>query len=157
MEVSSVMKKQVVSISEDATLDDAIQLLAARRVGLLPVVDAENRLVGILTLHDIIQLVLPTFLEMLEDTDFVHDFGALEERRIPIDERKKPISEFMSPPTSCDLTCGLLRAEAMMRQHELRDLPVVDEQHHLVGLASWVDVGVAFLENWSQPPDPAQI
>ena len=49
------------------------------------------------------------------------------------------------------------RAEAMMRQHELRDLPVVDEQHHLVGLASWVDVGVAFLENWSQPPGPAQI
>ena len=84
MEVSSVMKKEVVSISEDATLDDAIRLLAARRVGLLPVVDAENRLVGILTLHDIIQLVLPTFLEMLENTDFVHDFGALEERRIPL-------------------------------------------------------------------------
>ena len=71
MEVSSVMKKEVVSISEKATLDDAIQLLAARRVGLLP---------------------------------------------------------------------------------------VVDEEHHLVGLASWVDVGVAFLENWSQPAaDTAQI
>ncbi len=151
------MKKEVVSISEDATLDDAIRLLAARRVGLLPVVDAENRLAGILTLHDIIQLVLPTFLEMLEDTDFVHDFGALEERRIPVDERKKPISEFMSPPTSCASTCGLLRAEALMRQHELRDLPVVDEQDHLVGLASWVDVGVAFLGSWSQPPGPSQI
>ncbi len=157
MDVSSVMKKEVVSISEDATLDDAIRLLAARRVGLLPVVDAENSLVGILTLHDIIQLVLPTFLEMLEDTDFVHDFGALEERRIPLDERKKPISEFMSPPTSCASTCGLLRAEALMRQHELRDLPVVDEQDHLVGLASWVDVGVAFLGSWSQPPGPAQV
>ena len=157
MDVGSVMKKEVVSISEDATLDDAIRLLAARRVGLLPVVDAENSLVGILTLHDIIQLVLPTFLEMLENTDFVHDFGALEERRIPLDERKKPISEFMSPPTSCASTCGLLRAEALMRQHELRDLPVVDEQDHLVGLASWVDVGVAFLGSWSQPPGPAQI
>jgi CBS domain-containing protein len=157
MDVSSVMKKVVVSISGDATLDDAIRLLAARRVGLLPVVDAENRLVGILTLHDIIQLVLPTFLEMLEDTDFVHDFGALEERKIPLEERKKPISEFMSPPTSCASTCGLLRAEALMRQHDLRDLPVVDEEDRLAGLASWVDVGVAFLGSWSQPPGPAQI
>jgi CBS domain-containing protein len=157
VDVSSVMKKEVVSISEDATLEDAIRLLAARRVGLLPVVDAENRLVGILTLHDIIQLALPTFLEMLEDTDFVHDFGALEDRKIPPEERNKLISEFMSPPTSCASTCGLLRAEALMRQHDLRDLPVVDEEGHLVGLASWVDVGVAFLESWSRPPGPIQI
>lgn len=51
MDISSVMKKEVVSISEDETLDDAIELLAARRVGLLPVVDAEFHLVGILTLR----------------------------------------------------------------------------------------------------------
>ncbi|MFQ5943885.1 MAG: CBS domain-containing protein [Anaerolineales bacterium] len=157
MDVSSVMKKEVVSISEDATLEDAIRLLAARRVGLLPVVNAENSLVGILTLHDIIQLALPTFLEMLEDTDFVHDFGALENRKIPPEQRNKLISEFMSPPTSCASTCGLLRAEALMRQHDLRDLPVVDEEAHLVGLASWVDVGVAFLESWSRPPGPTHI
>lgn len=157
MDVSSVMKKEVVFISEDATLEDAIRLLVERRVGLLPVVDAENRLVGILALRDIIQLTLPTFLEMLEDIDFVHDFGALEERKIPHEERKKPISEVMSPPTSCASTCGLLRAEAMMRQHDLRDLPVVDEEDHLVGLASWVDVGVAFLESWSRPPGSSHV
>ena len=75
MDVSFVMKKEVVSISESATLEDAVRLLVARRVGLLPVVDAEKRLVGILTLRDIVQLALPTFLEMLDDTDFVHDFG----------------------------------------------------------------------------------
>jgi CBS domain-containing protein len=156
MDVISVMKKEVVSISEDATLEDAVRLLVAKRVGLLPVVDVENRLVGILALRDIVQLALPTFLEMLEDTDFVHDFGVLEERRLPLEKRKKPISEFMSPPTSCGPTCGLLRAEALMRRHDLRDLPVVDDEGHLVGLASWVDVGVAFLGSWSQPPDPAQ-
>ena len=157
MDVSFVMKKEVVSISESATLEDAVQLLIARRVGLLPVVDAEKRLVGILALRDIVQLALPTFLEMLDDTDFVHDFGVLEERRLPLEEGTKPVSEFMSPPTSCASTCGLLRAEAIMRQHDLRDLPVVDEEGHLVGLASWVDVGVAFLGSWSQPSGPAEI
>jgi CBS-domain-containing membrane protein len=44
-----------------------------------------------------------------------------------------------------------------MRQHDLRDLPVVDEEGHLVGLASWVDVGVAFLESWSRPPGSIHI
>lgn len=149
MEVGSVMKKKVVSISMDATLEDAIQLLIERHVGLLPVVDAENRLVGIITLRDILQLAFPTFIEMLENYDFVHSFGALEGKEIPLEERQKPISEFLSPGTSCTSACGLLRAEAIMRQHDLRDLPVVDEDGRLVGLASWVDVGVAFLKSWN--------
>jgi len=153
MDVGSVMKREVVSVRTDQTLEDAIRLLVDRRVGMLPVVDGQDRLVGILGLREILRLSWPTFLDIVEDYDFVRDFGVLERSEISAEDRARPVAQLMQPATSVEVGCGLLRAEAVMRQHQLRDLPVVDEQNRLVGLASWVDVGVAFLRHWANPQD----
>lgn len=155
MDIGSVMKREVVSIRADQSLDDAIRLLVDRRVGMLPVVDEQDRLVGILGLRQILRLCWPSFIEMLDDYDFVHDFGVLERSEISPEQRAKPVAELMQQPASVEAGCGLLRAEAMMRQHRLRDLPVVDKQNRLVGLASWVDVGVAFLRQQAFPRNPS--
>ena len=45
-------------------------------------------------------------------------------------------------------TCGLSRAFALLHHHNLTDLPVVDVENCLVGIASRVDVGTAMLKNW---------
>ena len=45
-------------------------------------------------------------------------------------------------------TAGLLRASALFVKNNLMDLPVVDGNHHLVGIASRVDIGVSLLEDW---------
>ena len=145
------MKPEVISIRDTATLGEAIDLFIEKRVGLLPVVDEQSRLVGLLALRDVLQLAFPSFIEMIEDYDFVHDFGALEQRAIDHQLYESPISEHMSETVSAESDTGLLRAEAMMRQHNIRDLPIVDAENRLVGLASWVDVGTAFLKNWSAP------
>ena len=147
------MKREVVSVRVDQTLEDAIRLLVDKRVGMLPVVDEQDRLVGILGLREILRLSWPSFLDMVEDYDFVHDFGVLERGEISQEQRARPVKDLMQPPASVEVDCGLLRAEAVMRQHRLRDLPVVDEQNRLVGLASWVDVGVAFLRDRGIPRD----
>lgn len=149
MDVSVVMKPKVVSIRNNATLFEAIQRFIAERVGILPVLDSESRLVGILTLQDVLHLAFPHFIEMFDEYDFVHDFGPLEAGEIDEELAASPVTEHMSPPVSCTSDCGLLRAEAVMRQHRVRDLPIVDGDQRLVGLASWVDVGTAFLELWS--------
>lgn len=153
MDVGSVMKREVVSIRADQTLEEAIRLLVDKRVGMLPVVDEQARLVGILGLREILQLCWPTLLDLLENYDFVRDFGVLERNDISAEDRAKPVGQLMQPATRVEVDCGLLRAEAVMRQHQLRDLPVVDAENHLVGLASWVDVGVAFLRHRSLSQD----
>jgi CBS domain-containing protein len=56
----------------------------------------------------------------------------------------------MRDPVSVDQTCGLLRAFATMIKHEIRDLPVVNAAGALVGIASRVDIAVAFLTPWTQ-------
>jgi CBS domain-containing protein len=56
--VASVMNRQVQSVAPDATLREAAQLLVRGRYGCLPVVDADNRLVGIITNYDIVDKIV---------------------------------------------------------------------------------------------------
>jgi len=52
-----VMTKEVVTISPDATLADAIELLVARGVSGLPVLDAVEKVVGIISEKDILNFI----------------------------------------------------------------------------------------------------
>lgn len=56
--VGSVMKRDIQSVAPDATLREAAQLLVKGHYGCLPVVDADNRLVGIITNHDIVEKIV---------------------------------------------------------------------------------------------------
>jgi CBS domain-containing protein len=56
----------------------------------------------------------------------------------------------MKPAVSVDEDCGLLRAYALMLQHNLHDMLVVSKEGKLIGVASRVDVGVAVLSAWGQ-------
>ncbi|MEN0110224.1 MAG: CBS domain-containing protein, partial [Planctomycetota bacterium] len=47
--VKDIMTNQIVTIRPEATIGDAIELLLARRISGLPVVDGGGKLVGILT------------------------------------------------------------------------------------------------------------
>jgi CBS domain-containing protein len=115
---------------------------------MLSVVDESGRLVGLLQLRDLLALVMPDFVKLMEDFDFVHDFGAVETRQPSPEAMARPVQEVMQPQVSVDETCGLLRAAALMRQRDLHDLPVVTADGTLVGIASRVDVATAILASW---------
>lgn len=55
--VKDVMIREVISISPEASLHHAAKLMQKERVDCLPVVDGENRLVGIITCSDFLRLV----------------------------------------------------------------------------------------------------
>ena len=55
---ADIMTRPVVTIGPDALLVDAIELLLERGLSGLPVVDAGDRLVGIITEHDIMNFAL---------------------------------------------------------------------------------------------------
>ncbi len=146
--IRDCMKRNVVSIPITATVGEAAALFVARHIGMLPVVDDAGRLVGVLQLRDLLALVMPDFVKLMEDFDFVHDFGAVEARQPSPEMMARPVQEVMQPPVSVDETCGLLRAAALMRQRDLHDLPVVTADGTLVGIASRVDVATAILASW---------
>jgi CBS domain-containing protein len=148
MKISDCMKPNVVSITASASIGQAAALFAVRHIGTLPVIDGAGRLVGLLTLHDLLALVMPDFVRLMEDFDFVHDFGAVETLRPSPETLSRPVREVMQPPISVEQTCGLLRASALLRHHNLLDLPIVTPDSRLVGIASRVDIGTALLAGW---------
>lgn len=148
MIVETCMKRQVVFIQDSATVQDAARLFATHHIGTLPVVNPAGQLVGILDLRDLLQLTTPTFVTLIEDFDFVGDFGAVEAFQPGQALLQKPINQLMERPHSVEMQSGLLRAFSFILKHDLYDLPVVDSHNELVGLASKVDIGNALLSSW---------
>ena len=64
--VSLVMSTPVVSVDQDASLEDAAKIMSERHVSKLPVLDSEGLLVGIITSTDVIR-VEPEYVKYLED------------------------------------------------------------------------------------------
>jgi len=143
------MKRSVISIPVEATAWQAAALFAEHHIGTLPVVDGENRLVGILTLRDLLSLVMPDFVHLLDHFEFVHDFGAIEDRQPLPAELDIPVRKIMTHPISVKETSGLMRAAALLQRPFFTDLPVVDKEDRLVGIASRVDVGIALIDHWN--------
>ena len=143
------MKHKVISISISATINEAAVLFVERHIGTLPVVDAEGKLVGILHIRDLLELVMPSFVNLVEDFDFVRgDFSVFETLLPTVEVAIQPASSIMVPPVSVRASSGLLRAFAIMNSHHLYDIPVVDDDDRLVGIASRVDIGTALLADW---------
>jgi CBS-domain-containing membrane protein len=150
MVVRDCMKHKVFSVPSSATVAEAAQDFIRRHVGVLPVVDPQNRPVGILRLADLLTLELPDFVSLVEDVDFVHDFGAVETTRPSSEQLARPVTELMQPIVTVEEDCGLLRCYTIMMKEELQDIPVTDSQRILSGIASRVDVAAAILSGWSQ-------
>ena len=148
MNVKSSMKKRVITVLDTDDLGRAAKLFVKYHVGMLPVINADGRLVGVLQLRDLLNLVLPDFTRLMEDFDFVGTFGAANSIQPSKEEIAKKVSEVMEPPVFVKDTCGLTRAFALLHKHNLTDLPVVDAENCLLGIASRVDIGTAMLKNW---------
>jgi CBS-domain-containing membrane protein len=148
MNIKNALKKQVFTVQDTDDLGFAARQFVNHHIGVLPVINAEDKLVGVLKLHDLLMLILPAFTNLMEDFDFVGDFGAMESIRPSREIISKPVSEVMRPPVYVDDSCGLSRAFALLHHHNLTDLPVVDSDHKLLGIASRVDIGISILKNW---------
>jgi CBS domain-containing protein len=148
MNILSCMKKQVYFINPATSVREAAETFVRHHIGTLPVVDEQKKLVGILQIRDLVSLVLPDFVNMMQDIDFVVDFGAAEDRKPDAEILEKPVSIFMQTPVYAEHDCSLLRASALIKKHNLTDLPVVDENEKLIGIASLVDIGTSFLATW---------
>lgn len=148
MKISSCMKRNVVSVHETVSIRDAAEIFVKKRVGLLPVVDNDDKPIGVIGMRDMLTLEMPDFVNFVADVDFVHDFGAVEDIRPPVRTLSKSVKSLMKPAFTVDEDCGLLRAYALMLQHNLHDMPIVSRDGKLVGITSRVDIGVAILSIW---------
>jgi len=150
MNISDCMKRNVISISETATVREAAAILANKHIGLLPIVNNDMNVIGVVGLKDLLSLKLPDFVRFVADVDFVHDFGAVETSSPSAETLDESITTLMKDAITVDENCGLTRAYALMLQHNLHDMPVVSTEKKLIGVASRVDIGTSILSGWAK-------
>jgi len=146
--VSDCMRTQVFTVNVGATLVEAMRIIRGHMVGIVPVIDRERHVAGVLVLDDLLTEFMPKFVQVLRKTDFVQDYSKFEMGPPTADLLDKPLSELMRPPYHLSETSSLMEAMVFMHNHQVVDVPVIDADKRLVGIVSRVRVGSLFLMDW---------
>lgn len=103
-----------ITVTEDKTVGDVLNLMAENKIGGIPVVDKNNKLVGIITNRD---------LRFIKDS-------------------KKSVNQVMTkqPLITVKGKVSLEDAEQILQEHKIEKLPVVDENENLIGLITFRDI-----------------
>jgi CBS-domain-containing membrane protein len=125
----NLMRVGIEPLHPDTILQQAITTMARQGLKSLPVVDAGNRVVGILTESDFLhRLQADTFLELL--LRLVEDIGSFRHRC-----HETPVSEAMcAAPVTIEENAGFFTIIKTFHSHDGRSMPVVDAGGHLRGL-----------------------
>lgn len=144
MRVKDIMRTPVVTISDKATLREAVALLSAARVGGLPVVNEEWELVGIVTEYDIIKAMMPTYEDVVSAEAGLLSPDVIEDRAYQV--RDMPITSVMTRRLiTLEESDSVLKGASAMITRRLRWLPVVKEKKP-VGIVSRIDVLQALMQ-----------
>jgi IMP dehydrogenase len=103
-----------ITLSEDATLGDALQIMREFKIGGIPVVNAQKELIGIITNRDL---------------RFEKDFT-------------RPVKDVMTKENLITAKAGvtLHTAEEVLQMYKIEKLPIVDDHNKLVGLITYKDI-----------------
>lgn len=67
LKVGEMMTRHPITVSQDATIGEAAQLMLRHMIGGLPVVDNKGKLVGIITESDIFRMVVRDWMESAKE------------------------------------------------------------------------------------------
>lgn len=143
--VSDVMSREVHTVRPDTPLVEAVELLLGKDYRALPVVDESRRVVGILTDGDLLAKAGLLATSAQQELTGAELAGELQRLR----QAGQTVAEFMTPdPVAISSDTTVSAAVSLMAEHDVKRLPVVDENGVLIGIVSRIDI----LRALSQPP-----
>jgi CBS domain-containing protein len=113
--------------------DSAARLMWEHDCGSVPVVDEDNQVLGVITDRDICMAAYTQGLPL---------------REIPVK------SAMSSDVFSCSALDTLETATSIMREHQVRRLPVLDDKHRLAGILSLNDIALTALDSLGAEESP---
>jgi CBS-domain-containing membrane protein len=135
--VRDVMTRDVTSVTPDARLRDAVQLLVNQNYRALPVVDDRQHVIGMVTSGDLVERgglrLRMEVLSALTAEQLAYELAVIED--------EKTIADVMTQPAvTVDPEANLADVAHLMVTRRLKRLPVVDRAGALVGMISRVDL-----------------
>lgn len=136
--IKDVMTKEVVTLDPGMTISEAWELMLKHFVKAMPVVDENRQVIGMLTDEDLIHRVgLQQHLSVAARLDEI----TINEQLASLRSNSLKVADVMSKPAiTAYASESLGNAAARMAKHEIKRLPVIDDQAKLVGVVSRVDI-----------------
>lgn len=134
MFVSKSMTRKVITINQEAGIFEAQQKMADNHIRHLPVVDEDNRLIGIITDRDIRSALPYSLFQKLETGKAGDAIPALQVKDIMTEN-----------PATISLSYTIQDALLLIQKLRVGALPVVDGQGKLKGIISVRDLLRAFI------------
>lgn len=152
MKINEVMIPNVIAINQKTSVAELVKTFIKYRVDTMPVVDAQNNLIGKISIEELITIFFPRYYEIVKDYTYIEDFGLLENVFIAQSELINDEKLFLT----CDLMNtkvvsaneeeSILHGVSLMKAYGLSRLPVINNDGKLVGIISHVDVILALLK-----------
>ncbi len=138
LHIADVMTSPAVSIPVDASVKELLDLMFSRSIHYLPVVEAGDRLVGELSVLDVIDASIPDYARRISNLKFMDELQPMEqflasEETMKVREIMKPLNGVLAPADS------IVDLAAKMAKTRKRHFPVA-EGGRLVGIVSATDI-----------------
>ena len=127
LKLHDFMTPHPVTIQQDQNLRDAYLLMKRHGIRHLPVIDIYDRLIGIVSRHDLYRAIGLQESRQLED-------------HLDRLERLWAQDVMTSPAYSLNAQDTLLDAVDLMLTHKVGAIPVVDDERRVVGIISEIDL-----------------
>ncbi len=135
MKIKNSMNPQYLKVNQKDRLWDMINAILGSTQDSTPVVDDAGHLVGMVSIHDVFERLMPSYIAMDEKLMEVMHECYFEERFPKIEHLTA--GELMHPEVDkAHPEDDVIRAVALLVQHRRRSLPVVDEKGMLLGMIS---------------------
>jgi len=136
MLVRDVMTRNVLSISKFEGIMTVANILTEKNISGLPVVDKENKVIGIITQADILSMV-----GVSREHTFKDLFRYMLGERLPERRLGDLVGDIMTTPAlTIKPDTNIAEAVKIMDEKRIRRLTVVDEQHKLIGILTRADI-----------------
>ena len=139
MKVYEVMSSKVVTVSDKSKLKELWKAIFKLHIHALPVVDAKNHLVGIVSEEDLLRLLYSNYQQYIEDFVTAADFEQMEGKIVEV-------AKFLAKDVMCKRVIftreesPAMRALSRMLVRNVHQLPVLDSRDRLVGMITKGDV-----------------
>ncbi|MGG3564327.1 CBS domain-containing protein [Neobacillus rhizosphaerae] len=142
MKVKYFMVRDVISVRPNSSIKDVMTTFVEKKIGGVPIVDENGKLLGIVTDGDILRAIKPIDRRIQDYFSFI-TYIAEEDLDERLDEMAKvdiiriaKTNGIVSVHPNDDMKTVV----TLLSKHHFKKLPVIDETNHVVGVISRGDV-----------------
>ncbi|MBN2713042.1 MAG: PTS sugar transporter subunit IIA [Planctomycetes bacterium] len=135
---ADIMSKDVVSCNISSTLRDVADIMVKYNTSSVPVVDDDNKYIGMVSAHNLLKVGLPEYLLAMDSVDFLRSFEPFQD--LLKQEQSMTAASVLDrdAPTFINHAPMIVVASKIVRDR-LGNSAVIDDDGRLVGMVSGLD------------------